>query len=169
MRKAWIIESLLFLLYFSFGISWLAYSPLLPEIEHDFSVTHSKAAVLISAVSLAKAFVPMLAGMLAARIGLYRSLLIGAGLASLSTVIPWAPSFDVMLVLRFLFGIGGAMLVTLTGAVVMQYFPREQMPLINGLNNVAVNAGITTALFITIPLTQNLAAQGMSWRIAATR
>lgn len=160
MYKAWTLEILLFLLYFSFGISWLAYSPMLALIETKFAVSHTEAAGLISTVSLAKAFVPMLAGLLAARIGLYRSILIGAALAALAPFIPYVSDFKAMLLLRFLFGIGGAMLVTLTGAVVMQHFTREQMPLITGVNNVAVNTGITTALLVTLPVVKAFGGNG---------
>ncbi len=62
MKRAWLIESTLFLLYFAFGISWLAYSPLMPEIEKQFGIEHAQAGSIISAVSLAKAFVPLLIG-----------------------------------------------------------------------------------------------------------
>ena len=52
----WVIESLLFLLYLVFGISWLAWSPLLGDVEKAFDVSHARAGWLISAVSMAKAF-----------------------------------------------------------------------------------------------------------------
>lgn len=147
------IEVCLFLLYFSFGISWLAYSPLLPELERFHQVTHAQAASVISSVSLAKAFVPLFAGLLASRFGLGRTLLLGAALSSLSMLAPWSPNFKVLLIVRFLFGIGGAMIVTLMGAMVMQLFPKERLPLMNGINNVAVNAGVTAALFSTLQVT----------------
>lgn len=153
MRK-WPIEILLFSLYFAFGISWLAYAPLLPEMEKLFQVSHARAAMLISLVSVSKAFVPLLAGLLASRLGLGRAVAVGALLASFAMLVPFAPNFNSMLALRFLFGTGGAVIVTLMGAVTMRLFQREELPMINGMNNVAVNCGITVSLFATVPLSR---------------
>ncbi len=149
-------EILLFLIYFTFGISWLAYAPLLTDVEAAYHVTHAQGGLLISSVSLAKAFVPMLAGLLAARIGLRKAILVGAVLASTALLAPLAPSFNTLLAARFVFGIGGAIVVTLMGALVMELFPREKLPMVNGLNNVAVNAGISAALFLTVPVSAQL-------------
>jgi cyanate permease len=155
----WIVESLLFLLYMVFGISWLAWSPLLPDVENVFDVSHARAGLLISAVSVAKAFVPILAGVLAARLGNRRAIALGAVLAALAVAAPYAPSFEALLGVRFLFGIGGAIIVTLTGAAAMEWFPRGELPMVNGLNNVAVNCGITIAMFVAVPLAGSLGWQ----------
>ncbi len=146
-----VIETLLFLIYFSFGISWIAYAPMMGELEGHFGVSHTEGAMMISLVSLAKAFVPMFAGVMAARLGLKRALLLGAGLSGLAAVVPLAPTFQALLLGRFLFGMGGAIVVTLMGPTVMAWFPKNELPMVNGINNVAVNAGITVALFATVP------------------
>ena len=69
-----VIQGLLFLIYCSFGISWLAFSPLLADVEKAFNISHAQAGLIVSIVSLAKAFVPLLAGLVAARFGLKRTL-----------------------------------------------------------------------------------------------
>jgi len=158
-RYRWVIESVLFLTYFVFGISWLAYAPLMGDVEKAFDVTHARAGALISLVSIAKAFVPLLAGLLAARIGLRWALLAGAGLASVAVAAPLMPGFDALLATRFVFGVGGAIVVTLMGPMVMQWFPRDELPMVNGLNNVAVNTGITVAMFTAVPLAGRLGWQ----------
>lgn len=155
-RTAYLVEGLLFLIYLAFGISWIAYSPIMGELEGHFHVSHAEAGSLISLVSLAKAFVPLFAGLLAARLGLKRALALGAGLAGIAAVLPFAPTFKLMLVGRFLFGVGGAIVVTLMGPTVMAWFSGSKLPMINGLNNVAVNAGITVAYFTTVPLVNHL-------------
>ncbi|MBM3463320.1 MAG: MFS transporter [Armatimonadetes bacterium] len=155
----WVVEALLFLIYFAFGISWLAYSPLMGDLEKHFSVSHAQAGMLISLVSISKAFVPLLAGLLAARIGLRYALLVGAGLSALAALAPLAPNFDTLLAVRVIFGIGGAIVVTLMGPMVMSWFPRNELPMVNGLNNVAVNSGITFAMFSTVGLAGNFGWQ----------
>lgn len=159
----YVVETLLFLIYFSFGISWIAYSPIMVDLEGHFGVGHTEGAMMISLVSLAKAFVPLVAGVLAARLGLKKALLLGAGLSALAAVIPLAPDFRMLLLGRFLFGMGGAIVVTLMGPTVMAWFPRHELPMVNGINNVAVNAGITVALFATVP-----AVEAFGWKPALT-
>lgn len=155
----WVVEALMFLMYMAFGISWMAYAPLLKDVSDHFSVGSAQAALVISLVSVSKAFVPLLAGMLAARIGLKYTLLVGGALSALAVVAPMAPSWQVLLAIRFVFGIGGAIIVTLMGAMAMEWFGRDELPLVNGLNNVAVNTGITVALFSAVPLSQRLGWQ----------
>lgn len=159
----WVIEVVLFTTYLVFGISWLAYAPLMGEVATHYGVSSARAGMLISLVSVAKAFVPLLAGLLAARIGLRRAILVGAALTAVAVAAPLAPSFDALLALRFVFGVGGAIVVTLMGPMVMQWFSRHELPLVNGLNNVAVNSGITVAMFTAVPL-----SRGLGWQMTLT-
>jgi cyanate permease len=154
--RRYLIEVLLFTTYLVFGISWLAYSPLMPELMAEFDFSKAEGGALISFVSLAKAFVPLFAGALAARLGLKYALLIGALFSSLAVVIPFLPNYQALVVGRFLFGMGGAVIVTLMGPLVMTWFPKEELPVVTGLNNVAVNTGITVAMFATLPISKAL-------------
>jgi CP family cyanate transporter-like MFS transporter len=45
--------------------------------------------------------------------------------------------------------------------MVMQWFPKSEMPVVNAFNNVAVNTGIAVTLFTTVPL-----AAAVGWRNA---
>lgn len=157
--RRYLIEALLFTTYLVFGISWLAFAPLMPELMNAFHFSKAQGGSLISFVSLAKAFVPLFAGALAARLGLKNALLTGAAFASLAVLIPFLPSYQGLVVGRFLFGMGGAVIVTLMGPIVMTWFPKEELPVVTGLNNVAVNTGITVATFATVPL-----AKALGWQ-----
>jgi cyanate permease len=148
----WLIEVLLFLSYFLFGMSWIGYSPFLKEFQARYALNHSEAGLLISSVSFAKIFVPFVAGWLGARLGVKRALLAGMVCICASAWSPFAGDYASLLVSRFVLGAGGAVVVTLFGAAVLQWFPPKERPLLNGVNGVAVNAGITLALYITVPL-----------------
>lgn len=154
--RRYLIEALLFTTYLVFGISWLAYAPLMPELMEAFDFNKAQGGSLISFVSLAKAFVPLFAGALAARFGLKNALLLGALFSGLAVVIPFLPNYEALVVGRFLFGMGGAVIVTLMGPLVMTWFPKEELPVVTGFNNVAVNTGITVATFSTVPLSLHL-------------
>jgi cyanate permease len=149
-----LIEGLLFAGYFVFGLSWIGYSPFLHEFQAAYSLSHSQAGLLISSVSFAKIFVPFLAGGLAARLGIHRGLLLGMACICASLFTPFAPDFPSLLASRFVFGVGGAILVTLFGAAVLQWFPPKERAVLNGINGVAVNAGVTLSLFLTVPLAE---------------
>jgi cyanate permease len=149
-----LIEALLFLSYFVFGLSWIGYSPFLGEFQSRFALSHGQAGMLISSVSFAKIFVPFVAGALAVRLGIKRALLLGMACICASLLTPFASEYSLLLASRFVLGMGGAILVTLFGSAVLQWFPPEERPVVNGINGVAVNAGITLALFITVPLAQ---------------
>lgn len=159
LSRRYVVEALLFCLYLVFGISWLAYAPLMPELSAEFGFSKAQGGLLISLVSMAKAFVPLFAGALAARFGLHRALLVGAAFSGLAVFIPFLPNLQALLAGRFLFGVGGAIIVTLMGPLVMTWFKKEELPVVTGMNNVAVNTGITVALFATIPT-----AKALGWQ-----
>ncbi len=149
-----LIEALLFASYFVFGLSWIGYAPFLADFQAGYGLSHGQAGMLISSVSFAKIFVPFVAGALAARIGVKHALLVGMLCICASLLTPFAPNYLVLLASRFLLGVGGAVVVTLFGVAVLQWFPPDERPLVNGINGVAVNAGITLALFATVPLAE---------------
>ncbi len=152
--RRYLIEILLFTTYLVFGISWLAYAQLMPELMEAYDFSKAEGGSLISFVSFAKAFVPLFAGALAARLGLKNAMLAGSVFAALAVAVPFLPTYQALLVGRFLFGMGGAVIVTLIGPIVMTWFPKEELPVVTGLNNVAVNTGITVATFITVPVSK---------------
>ena len=151
--KKWVIELLLFTLYLVFGLCWLAYAPLSGQLEEAFQIQHAESGMLIvSAVSLANAFGPIFAGWLGSRIGLYRSIGLGASLCALAAVNPWIVWFPGAVCVRFLFGLGGGIIATLMAPMTMRWFAPGAWANLNGFNNVAVNVGITMAMFFTLPL-----------------
>ena len=147
-----LIEVLLFSSYFVFGISWIGYSPFLKELQSQYGLDYTRTGLIISAVSFAKIFLPLVAGVFAVRFGVSRSILIGNLFICASLYTPIAGNFAELVASRVLFGVGGAIVVTLLGPAVLQWFPRGELAMVNGFNYVAVNSGITLSLFITIPL-----------------
>ncbi len=152
---------MLFAAYAAFGVSWLAVAPLAGDLIKFFDVKASEYADLNTAVAIPKTFVPVIAGWAAVRFGLRRSLLLALALICAILAGPMVPSFAVFLISRFVFGIGGAILVTLTGPMVMQWFPKSELPLVNAFNGVAVNTGIALTMYLTAPL-----SQAIGWRAA---
>jgi cyanate permease len=160
-RYRWVIETLLFLTYAVFGLSWIAVTPLIGDIQKAYHITSAQFGLLNTLVSMAKVIAPILTGLLAVRIGIKKTILMGSLFISCAAIAPFATDFNWFLVSRFVFGVGGAIVVTLLSGVVMQWFPKKELPLVNAFNNVAVNTGITVTLFTTVPL-----ASQLGWRNA---
>lgn len=154
-----LIAVILFLSYAAFGLSWIAVTPLIGEIQAEYQINSTQFGLLNTLVTIAKVFAPLLTGLLAVRIGIKKTILLGSLFISCAALAPFAPDFNSFLASRFIFGVGGAIVVTLLSASAMQWFPKHELPLVNGFNNVAVNTGITVTLFLTVPL-----AGMLGWR-----
>ncbi|MBM3267455.1 MAG: MFS transporter [Candidatus Sericytochromatia bacterium] len=155
----YVIETLLFLTYAAFGVSWIAVTPLVGDLQAEFGINSAQLGLLNTLVAVAKVVAPILTGLLAIRIGLKKAILLGSLCICFAALAPFSPNFGWFLASRFMFGIGGAMVVTLLGPMTMQWFNAKERPLINAFNNVAVNTGITITLFATVPL-----ASLLGWR-----
>jgi cyanate permease len=157
--SALLVPLVLFGMYAAFGASWMAVVPLFPELETHLGVARVDAAWLVTIVSLAKSFVPILAGVVAARLGLTRTMRGAALLMALSVVIPWLPGLPMWVAGRFFFGVGGAIWLTLMGAVVVDVVAVERRGLVNAINGVAVNTGAIIGLKTALPLKDALGHQ----------
>jgi CP family cyanate transporter-like MFS transporter len=154
-----LVEALLFLTYAAFGLSWIAITPLMGDLQAAFHISGAQLGLISAVVSVAKVIAPLLTGMLAVRLGLKRTLMVGSLFICVAAFAPFAPDFKWFLASRFLFGVGGAVVVTLMGPMVMQWFPKSELPIVNAFNNVAVNTGITITLFATAPLAAHIGWQ----------
>jgi MFS transporter, CP family, cyanate transporter len=150
--RPFLIAAVLFGMYAGFGAAWMAVVPLFPEIEAALAIPRADAAWLVSIVSLAKSVVPVLAGVVAARVGLTRTLRGAALLMTLGVIVPWLPGLWAWVLVRFLFGVGGAVWLTMMPAVVVDVFPAQRRALVNALNGVAVNTGVIVGLKLALPL-----------------
>ena len=159
-RHRYVIEAILFLTYALFGVSWLAVAPIAKDLAAHFQVSLTRLALLGTVVTIAKVIAPIVTGQVAGKLGLKRTILAGSFLIALVIIAPLVPSFEVFLATRFLFGLGGAILVTLMAPMVMQWFPREELPTVNAWNGVAVNTGIAITMYTTPPL----AATSLGWK-----
>lgn len=149
-----LVPVVLFGMYAAFGAAWLGARPLFPEIQQALSVDLRAAAWLINIVSMAKSFTPILAGIIAARIGLTTTMRGAAALMCVALVVPWLPGFPAWVAARFLFGVGGAVWFALMGAVVVDAVAAEGRAIANAANGVAVNTGAVVGLKAGLPLNQ---------------
>ncbi len=136
----------------AFGLNFFAVSPLFPTIMDEFGLARAAAGLLIGLVVLVMALFGLPLSLLANKFGLKRVFAVGLFLVSAGVLAPLAPSFPALLVLRLLLGLGMAIVVPMTLAVVMAWFPSERFPLINTMTTVWQSLGVAVGMFITVPL-----------------
>jgi len=149
-----VVPVVLFGMYAAFGAAWLGARPLFPELQQALGVDVRAAAWLINIVSMAKSVTPILAGIIAARIGLTTTMRGAAALMCVALLVPWLPGYWAWIGARFLFGVGGAIWFALMGAVVVDAVKPEGRSFANALNGVAVNTGAVVGLKAALPLNQ---------------
>jgi len=103
------------------------------------------------------------AGIVASRIGLKKTFAIGAFLMAGGVLSPFCSNIIHLLATRVIFAIGAAMTFPIAGGLVMQWFSRKEIPLINGLNMSITSAGNTVALFTAV-----LVANAFGWKAPLT-
>ncbi|HEY4223764.1 MAG TPA: MFS transporter, partial [Myxococcota bacterium] len=147
------------LMYLLFGITWMGFVPLMPEVLTSTGSKPADAALLVTIISMAKSIVPILAGIVAARLGLSSTLRIAGVLILVGGIAPWLHDYAAVVAVRFLFGVGGAVWVTLMGPVVLAALSPTARPVANAVNGVAVNSGVVIAFAVMLPLSKIIGFQ----------
>lgn len=161
--RALVVLITLPLLYAFFGLTWMSFVPVMPEITAGHGVTRADGALLITIISMAKSVVPILAGIVAARLGVRRALLLAGALIVVGGAAPFLPDWGAMVSARFVLGVGGATWVTLLGPAGLAVLPASWRPVANATNGISVNLGVITALGVTLPLA---ALVGWQWAVS---
>lgn len=156
-----VIETILFLTYMVFGTTLAAAGAFLKEMMAELHLSLSEASFVNTSVSIAKIFGPLLAGVIAVRIGLKKAFLLASCLICLGIFAPFAPDYPLFILARFAMGLGGALTLVYFTPIVMQWFPEEERIVVNGLNFISLSVGMMMGFYMTDSL---MAALGGSWR-----
>ena len=136
-------------------------TPAIPDILAEFKVSAGRAGLLVAAGSVAGVVVAPIAGILADRFGrriiLTSSLTVFGlfgGLAALS------PTFEILLLARFLQGTGSAGLVNLAVVLIGDHWSGLDRTRLVGRNTAVLTVGLAA-----IPLVSGLVTQAAGWRV----
>lgn len=144
----YIIEAIVFISYILFAMAWVGGTASMGNIMSNFHVDSLASASFISgAVTTAKIIGTFLAAYVALKLGIKKAFFISSLLVSIGIFTPLASSYEMLLISRFLMGLGGALMIVYFNPIVMNLFTIEERPTINGLNAVSFNIGVAIILW----------------------
>ena len=140
------------------GVSLI--SPILPELRVVFGVSDSRIGLVITAYTLPGVLLTPFVGLIADRIGRRRvliPLLFGFGIGGAGIAV--VDTFEAVLVLRLLQGVGASGLVTLSVTLIGDFYDGSRRDAVMGLNSSSIGTG--AALY---PLVGGVLA-GVRWNV----
>lgn len=144
----YLVETIVFLSYTLFAMAWVGGTASMSQIMLAMEVNSLADASFISgAVTIAKIVGTFTAAWLAVKLGIKYAFFTAGLLIACGLLTPFAPNYELLLISRFLMGLGGAFMIVYFNPIVMSWFSVEERPTINGLNAVAFNVGTAIVLW----------------------
>lgn len=138
----YLVEAVVFISYTLFAMAWVGGTASMNQIMASMHIDSLASASFISgAVTLAKIVGTFAAAWLALKLGVKYAFFVSGVLISVGLLTPFAPNYELLLISRFLMGLGGAFMIVYFNPIIMSWFPPQERATINGLNAVAFNLG----------------------------
>ena len=148
MKRKYLIEFILFCSYALFAMAWSGGAAFMTPIMKAMGVHNLASASLITtSVTFAKIIGTAIAAWILLKLGIRKAFSIASLMIAASILTPFSPNYSILLVSRFLMGLGGALVVVYFNPIVMQWFEPKERPVVNGLNAVAFNVGTAIVMF----------------------
>ena len=148
MNRKYFIEVILFGSYVLFAMAWVGGTSFMSEIMNQMHVEGLAAGSFIStSVTLAKIVGTAIAAWTMIKFGIRKAFILASVMVCAGILTPFSPNYSVLLVSRFLMGLGGALIVVYFNPIVVQWFNEKERPVVNGLNAVAFNVGTALTMF----------------------
>lgn len=149
MKKKYVVEIILFISYVLFAMSWVACTQFMGNIMKDMGVSGYTAASFLSTVlTFAKIIGTAVAAWTVIKLGLRNAVTMAGILMCVSILTPYAPNYPILLISRFLVGLGGALLIVYFNPIVFKLFAAKERPVINGMNAIAFNLGTALMMYL---------------------
>lgn len=141
-NNKYLVATIVFVSYTLFAMAWVGGTASMSQIMSSMQVDSLASASFISgAVTLAKIVGTFIAAGLALKLGVKNAFFVSGLLITIGLLTPLAPNYELLLLSRFLMGLGGAFMIVYFNPIVMAWFEPEERPTINGINAVAFNVG----------------------------
>ncbi len=136
------VEGLIFISYVLFAMAWVGGTASMQQVMNEMKIDSLASASFISgAVTLAKILGTFVSAWVAIKVGIKYAFFIAGLLISIGVFTPLVNNYELLLICRFLMGLGGAFMVVYFNPIVMKFFSVNERATINGFNAVAFNVG----------------------------
>ena len=159
----WVIGAALLPLHVALGLNLFAHASLFPLIRDVYLLSRGTVSLLMDLVFLAFTVFLIPGGLIAAKLGTKRAIIIISCLMAAGVSVVMTSNFAALLPLRVAFGMGGGILLPATSSVVVQWFRPNERPILNALFLAGQGTGVATAMFLSVPL-----ADALEWRLVFT-
>lgn len=130
-----------------------AVAPLLTTIMSEYALDYTAGGLLMTIVSVFGGLSMFAGGRIVGSLGLKRGALVSLVFFLVGDVISVvAPAYAILMFGRICIGVGYGIVGSLTGAMVMAWFPAKEQPFLNTANSVIGTLAQTAAFSITLPL-----------------
>lgn len=137
-------------------------TPAIPDILAEFDLSGDRAGLLVATGSVAGIVIAPVAGFLADRFGRRIVLTVCLGIfGSFGGLAALAPTFEILLLARFLQGVGSAALVNLAVVLIGDNWTGPERTRLIGRNSAVLTIGLAS-----IPLLSGVVTEASSWRVA---
>ena len=144
---------MLMLLQVGMGLNFMSPTPLFTTIMGEYSIGRSSVSLLVSATIIMVTISLLPGGLLIAKIGSRRAMTLAGLLMSAHLLTPLVDSFPLLVIIRLIFGMGVAITIPATSAIIMEWFKPNELPLLNGINECGRALGVSTGVLIAVPIT----------------
>jgi MFS transporter, ACDE family, multidrug resistance protein len=139
-------------------------TPVIPDILDEFDLSGDRAGLLVATGSLAGIVVAPVAGLLADRFGRRIVLTISLGIFGVfGGLAAISPTFELLLLARFLQGVGSAALINLAVVLIGDHWVGSDRTRLIGRNSAVLTVGL-----VSMPLLSGAITEVTNWRITFT-
>lgn len=163
MTNRWVALAIIFVSFLQFTLNWFCIIPAFGSIVGELHITFPQVGVIVGTFIAGYGIAHIPAGWIAERFGIRAAMLLGIAVESVGAgVSAWAPSFDTLLVGRFLCGVGGSIYIGSAVGLTTAWFRNRELATANALiTGVAFTVGAAIGLFGWGPL-----VVALGWRSA---
>jgi cyanate permease len=148
----WTIQGVLIFMQISLGLNFMAPTPLFTLIMDDYGINRGVVSLLVSAPIIVLTISLLPSGILIAKIGSKRAMVIGGLLMSSGLIAPLLDSFTMMVLMRLLFGVGAAICLPVTSSILMEWFKPNELPVMNGINESGRSVGVAFGILAAVSI-----------------
>lgn len=106
----------------------------------------SRTALMTNAITLAQVVGSLVAANVIVQMGIRNSYALAGGLIVLGGLVSLTQAFPIVFFIRFVMGLGGALMVVMGSAIVAKVLTGRDLQIANGIGSVAFNTGLAVAL-----------------------